>query len=58
MKITKVPLRALALLRPSPGSCGDGDAELTRAEVEEIVQAELADMPQPEAESPPPRRSG
>ena len=52
MKITKVllPLAALAmLLSLLLVACGDGDAELTRAEVEEIVQAELADMPQPEA---------
>ena len=52
MKITKVPLSLAALamlLSLLLAACGDGDAELTRAEVEEIVQAELADMPQPEA---------
>ena len=52
MKITKVPLSLAALAMLAVlllVACGDGDAELTRAEVEEIVQAELADMPQPEA---------
>ena len=51
MKITKVPLSlaALALLAVLLlVACGDGDAGLSRAEVEEIVQAELADAPAPE----------
>ena len=51
MNITKVPLplAALAMLAALLlVACGDGDAELTRAEVEEIVRAELADAPAPE----------
>ena len=51
MKITKVllPLAALAVLAPLLlVACGDGDAGLSRIEVEEIVQAELADTPAPE----------
>ena len=51
MKITKIPLSlaALAILAVLLlAACGDGDAGLSRAEVEEIVQAELADAPAPE----------
>ena len=51
MNITKVPLSlaALALLTALLlAACGDGDAGLSRAEVEEIVQAELAEAPAPE----------
>ena len=50
MKITKVPLSlaALALLAVLLlVACGDGDG-LSRAEVEQIVRAELADAPAPE----------
>ena len=51
MKITKIPLSlaALAILTVLLlAACGDGDAGLSRAEVEKIVQAELADAPAPE----------
>ncbi len=51
MNITKVSLSlaALALLTALIlAACGDGDAGLSRAEVEEIVQEELADAPAPE----------
>ena len=51
MKITKIPLSlaGLAILTALLlAACGDGDAGLSRAEVEEIVQAELADAPAPE----------
>ena len=56
MKITNVPLSlaALALLAALLlVACGDGDTDLSRTEVEEIVQAELA-----EAEDPPAPESG
>ena len=52
MKITKIPLSlaALALLTALLlAACGDGDAGLSRAEVEQIVRAELADAPAPES---------
>ena len=48
MKMTKAPLSLmmLALLFALLlGACGDGDAGLSRAEVEEIVREEVADMP-------------
>ena len=51
MNIAKVllSLAALALLTALLiAACGDGDAGLSRAEVEEVVQAELADAPAPE----------
>ena len=51
MKITKVvlSLAALAILTALLlAACGDGDAGLSRAEVEQIVRAELADAPAPE----------
>ena len=51
MKITKIPLSlaALAILTALLlAACGDGDAGLSRAEVEEVVRAELADAPAPE----------
>ena len=51
MNITKVPLSlaALALLAALLlAACGDGDAGLSRAEVEEIVREEMADAPTPE----------
>ena len=51
MKITKIPLSlaGLALLTALLlAACGDGDAGLSRAEVEQIVRAELADAPAPE----------
>ena len=50
MNITKVPLSlaALALLAVLLlAACGGGDEGLSRAEVEEIVQAELAEAPAP-----------
>ncbi len=52
MNIAKapLPLAALAMLAVLLlAACGDGDAGLSRAEVEEIVQAELAEAPAPEA---------
>ena len=51
MKITKIPLSlaALAILTALLlAACGDGDAGLSRVEVEQIVRAELADAPAPE----------
>ena len=51
MKMSRIALSlaALAVLTALLlAACGDGDAGLSRAEVEEIVQAELADAPAPE----------
>ena len=51
MKMSRIAL-SLAALAVLTGlllaACGGGDAGLSRAEVEEIVRAELADAPQPE----------
>ena len=51
MNITKIPLSLAALamlLSLLLAACGDGDAGLSRAEVEEIVRSEMADAPAPE----------
>ena len=51
MKMSRIALSlaALAVLTaPLLAACGDGDAGLSRAEVEEIFRAELADAPTPE----------
>ena len=51
MDIAKAPLSLAALAMLAVlifAACGDGDAGLSRAQVEEIVRAELADAPAPE----------
>ena len=55
MQMTKVSFALLALaalFALLPVACGGGDAGLSRAEVEEIVRAEMADAPAP-AETEP-----
>ena len=50
MNMTKayLPLMALVMLAALLlVACGGGDAGLSRAEVEEIVRAELAETPEP-----------
>ena len=49
MNISKVPLSlaAAALAVLFLAACGDGDAGLSRAEVEEAIRRALADMPPP-----------
>ena len=51
MDIAKAPLSLAALAMLAVlilAACGDGDAGLSRAEVEEIVRSELAEAPAPE----------
>ena len=49
MSRNRIVLAALAVLTALLlAACGDGDAGLSRAEVEEIVRSELADAPAPE----------